>query len=139
MEQVLLHLWGDYIFQTDTQAKGKKLKGWYGTWCCLKHCLTYSLPFLLIGSWKAWLVIFVTHFIIDRTKLIDYLLAIKNDVKKLKVCGNEEHPVSEGKYMYDISNFGFGLDRPQILTLWLYIIVDNIFHITINFFALKYL
>lgn len=125
MEQILLHLWGDYIVQTDTQAKGKKCLGWYGTWCCFKHCLTYSLPFLLIGSWKAWLVIFVTHFIINRTKLIDYLLAIKNGVK------------TDGKY--DISNFGFGLDRPQILTLWLYIIVDNIFHITINYFALKYL
>lgn len=138
MEQILLHLWGDYIVQTDTQAKGKKLKGWHGTWCCFKHCLTYSLPFLLIGSWKAWVVIFVTHFIIDRTKLIDYLLAIKNGVKGVMILKEGEVPVFE-KDHYNISNFGFGLDRPQILTLWLYIIADNIFHITINYFALKYL
>lgn len=131
MEQLLFHLWGDFIVQTDTWALNKKKKGWYGFKCCAIHCLTYSLPFLFIGSLTAWLVILITHFIIDRTRIIDYLLAIKNDVQVEK----KQWIFPE----YDISNFGFGLDRPFAISIWLYIITDNIFHITINYLALKYL
>lgn len=138
MIQLLLHLWGDFIVQTDTQAQGKKLKGSYGSWCCFKHCLTYSLPFLFIGSWQAVLVIFSTHYLIDRTKLIDYLIAFKNGTKGVMIIKEGETPRFETNH-YDISNFGFSKDRPQVLTLWLYIITDNIFHITINFLALTYL
>lgn len=58
MEQLLIHLFGDYFLQTDKQALNKKKSSWQ----CFLHILTYSLPFLLIGSWKAVLVIGITHF-----------------------------------------------------------------------------
>jgi len=125
MIQLILHGIGDYFLQTDTQALGKKNKGLYGFWCCLKHCTTYSLPFLFIGSWLAVLVIFATHYIIDRTNIVAYGLAIKNNVRK------------NGKY--DISNFGFGERRPFAITIWLYIICDNLLHIICNYLALRYL
>ena len=137
MLQLILHGIGDYFLQTDKQALGKKLKGLYGFKCCLIHCITYSLPFLFIGSWKAVLVIFISHFIIDRTNLVSYLLAIKNNVKK--------KPVPAGKmswsfpYMYDVTNFGFGLERPFAITIWLYIICDNLLHIICNYVAIRFL
>ena len=87
MLQLILHGIGDYFLQTDFQALNKKKKGWFGFWQCLKHCITYSLPFLFIGSWQAVTIIFITHFIIDRTNLVAYLLAIKNNVKKCRKEG----------------------------------------------------
>ena len=120
MLQLILHGVGDYFLQTDKQALGKKLPGWYGLRCCLIHCLTYSLPFLFIGSVWAVLVIFITHFVIDRTNLVAWLLAYKNGVRT-------------------IENFGFGPERPFAITIWLYIICDNLCHIICNYLALRYL
>ena len=120
MLQLIFHGLGDYFLQTDYQALNKKKKGWIGFFACLKHCVTYSLPFLFIGSWKAVLVIFITHFIIDRTNLVAWLLAYKNGIRT-------------------IDNFGFGLDRPFVITIWLYIICDNLLHIICNYLALRYL
>jgi hypothetical protein len=137
MLQLILHGIGDYFLQTDYQATTKKKSGSQGLISCLTHCLTYSAPFLLIGSWQAVIAIFITHFFIDRTNFVAYLIAIKNNTKK--------PPVPEGKmgwsfpYNYDISNFGFSKDRPFAITIWLYIICDNLMHIICNYFALKYL
>ena len=136
MLQLILHVFGDYFLQTDWQALNKKKPGIIGFWACLKHCALYSTPFLLLGSWKAVLVIFITHFIIDRTNIIAYLLAIKNNVRKQQTY--KMMPLSF-PYTYDISNFGLGLDRPFAISIWIYIIVDNLFHIVCNYLALKYL
>lgn len=135
MLQLILHGIGDYILQTDKQALGKKSEGLYGFKCCLIHCITYSLPFLFIGSWKAVLAIFMSHFIIDRTNIVAWSLAVKNDVRKKT---NPEFKY-DTEFTYDISNFGFGLDRPFAITIWLYIITDNLLHIICNYIALKYL
>lgn len=133
MLQLILHGIGDYFIQTDFQALNKKKKGWLGFWCCLKHCVFYSLPFLFIGSWLAVLVIFVTHFIIDRTNLVSYLLAIKNNVI---YAGHKEFLNSK---KYNIENFGFSMERPVFITVWLNIITDNLLHIICNYLALTYL
>jgi len=142
MLQLILHGIGDYFVQTDKWALNKKKKGRFGLWCCFIHCLTYSLPFLFIGSWLATLVIFVTHFIIDRTNIVAYLLAIKNGVYKVdRVVPNHKDymfPAYSMKQL-DISNFGFGLERPFAISIWLYIICDNLLHIICNYLALTYL
>ena len=130
MLQLIFHGVGDYFLQTDWQALNKKKKGRLGFWACLKHCISYSLPFLFIGSWLAVLIIFVTHFIIDRTNIVAYALAIKNGVYKVSI-----NPQSG----YDISNFGFGKERPFAISIWLYIICDNLLHIICNYLALTYL
>lgn len=145
IEQLLIHGVGDFILQTDKQALNKKNKGWFGFRQCLYHCTTYSLPFLIIGSWQAVSVIFLTHFIIDRTRIVDYVLAWKNNVRY-----NESQTLRKGQpdefTIYgmwhgklNISNFGFGLERPFAISIWLYIITDNLCHLIINYFALKYL
>ena len=136
MLQLILHGIGDYFLQTDWQALNKKKPGWLGFWACLKHCITYSLPFKFIGSWGAVFVIFVTHFIIDRTNIVAYALAWKNGVKKKSEIVNY---AGESNMVYDISNFGFGKERPFAITIWLYIICDNLCHIICNYLVIKYL
>lgn len=137
MIELILHGIGDYFLQTDKQAVGKKHKGLYGFKCCLIHCITYSLPFLFIGSYTAVLAIFISHFIIDRSNLVAYIIAIKNDTKKPRVPdGKMEYSFPD---MYDISNFGYGLQRPFALSIWLYIICDNLLHIICNHLALRFL
>ena len=120
MEQLILHGIGDYFNQNDWMALNKKKKGLTGFLACFVHCLTYSLPFLLIGSPVAVLFIFLTHFILDRTHIVEWALAYRNGVK-------------------DIENFGFKHDRPFAITIWLSIITDNLCHLICNYLALKYL
>lgn len=134
MLQLILHGIGDYYLQTDYQGITKKKKGTEGFYACLKHCTTYSLPFLFIGSWMAVLAIFISHFIIDRSNLVAYIIAIKNGTKKPPITMSRPFP-----YMYDISNFGFHKERPFAISIWLYIICDNILHIICNYLALRYL
>mgnify|MGYP001576295157 FL=1 len=71
MHELILHLLGDYVLQTEQMAV-RKQRSWF--WA-LVHALVYTLPFLIYlyivnGNWTrgglAWLVIFGTHAIIDR-------------------------------------------------------------------------
>ena len=136
MEQLLLHLFGDFILQTDKQALNKKKIGYFGFKQCFFHCLLYSLPFLLIAGWKAVLIIGITHFLIDRWNIVPYLIAFKNNVCKQGI--KHQRSLNEIKD-YDISNFGFSLERPFAISVWLMIIKDNSIHLIINYFAIKYL
>lgn len=120
MEQLFFHLIGDYITQNDWMALKKKKAGIAGFSICLLHCTIYALPFLFIGSIYAFCVILISHFILDRTHIVEWYLAARNGVD-------------------NIDNFGFSKERPFAITIWLMIITDNIFHLMINFIALKYL
>lgn len=120
MMQLILHLVGDYLVQNDWMALNKKKKSWEGELACQIHCVTYSLPFLFIGSWWAVFAIYLSHYIIDRTNIVAWFLAARNG------AGN-------------IKNFGFSSDRPMYITIWLFIITDNVFHIIFNYLALQYL
>lgn len=122
MEQLICHCIGDYLFQTDNQALTKKKKGKEGLFACLRHCITYTLPFLFlqVASLKACLVIFISHLIIDRTDIVLHFLVWKNSAQTK-------------------DNFGSNADRPFVITFWLYVITDNVFHIICNYLAIKYL
>ncbi len=74
-DQVLIHGIGDYITQSDWMAQNKTKAHW-PAFC---HALVYSSGFLLLQpSWKAWTVIFATHFLIDRYRLARYIVWAKN-------------------------------------------------------------
>lgn len=120
MIQLILHAVGDYLIQNDWMALNKKKRSWKGELACQLHCITYSLPFLFIGSWQAVLAIYLSHYLFDRTNIVAWFLAFRNGVS-------------------NIDNFGFGEDRPFAITIWLLIITDNIFHIICNYLALLYL
>lgn len=120
MLQLILHLIGDYLVQNDWMALNKKKVSWKGELACQIHCITYSLPFLFITTPLATLAIYLSHYVIDRTNIVSYFLAFKN-------------------WTFSTENFGFGKERPVFITVWLYIIVDNVFHIICNYLSIKFL
>jgi len=143
MEQLLIHTFGDYVFQSDWMAlnKGKR------SIPCLVHVLLYTACFLLLTtSWKALLVIGGTHFIIDRFPVIvRKLIWYKNHINPTMSYPWYEYCDSTG--YFDDSPYntcqegqvGFGGKRHFYITIWLYIITDNLLHLSINYMALKYL
>jgi len=134
MIQLILHAIGDYLLQTSTQALNKKNKGWFGFKMCFIHCITYSIPFFLIGTPTQVFFIFATHFLIDRTKIVSYFIAIRD-----RNITDQSISYFNIKDRYDISNAGFIKTRPAFISIWLNIIIDNIFHIICNYTALTYL
>jgi hypothetical protein len=142
MEQLICHLIGDYILQSDWMANNKTNK----TVACLAHCLTYTLPFLFLTfSPFALIVIFGTHFLIDRFRLAKYVVFAKNLmspenplVQKASENGNYCDDVVL-KYSWENCKFtGYPVQTPSFLAVWLLIITDNALHLAINFLALKF-
>lgn len=111
MEQLLLHAIGDYLIQNDWMAQNKKRLTWLGELACQIHCISYSIPFLLIGSYWAVLVVYITHYAIDRSNFIMWYM---------RVTGKPD------------------FSKPPMAP-WSIFVVDNIFHVVCNYLALKYL
>ncbi|MFA6971888.1 MAG: DUF3307 domain-containing protein [Gallionella sp.] len=124
MEQLILHLIGDYVTQTDWMAKYKTRH----IGVAMIHVTVYTLPFLLLSpSMLALAVIFVTHVLIDRYRLARYVIYAKNKLTE------------PGLRWENASKTGFHNEAPQWLAVWLSIIVDNTMHLTINYAALRWL
>lgn len=119
MEQIVLHLLGDYFLQNDWMAQNKTK----AHWPALVHALLYSLSFVLIApSIAAWLVIFGTHFLIDRYRLALYWIRFYNRV-----------PLPEA------GPFGYLKAKPEYMAFWLMVVIDNTLHLAINYSALRWL
>lgn len=128
MEQLILHLIGDYVTQSDWMAVNKT-KNSLAAWV---HALFYSFPFLLLirhapNPAIAGCVILVTHFLIDRFRLARYVVWAKNWI------GPGNRPWSE------CTATGYPPGRPDWLCVWLLIIADNTLHLAINYSALRWL
>lgn len=123
MEQLLIHLFGDYISQTEKMAT-KKTSSY--TWTLI-HAFVYSLPFfLLTSSYTAISVIFITHFFIDRFRLARYVIFAKNKLTNFNLKWS------------DCSKTGFHKNTPEWLSVWLMIIIDNTMHLIINYCAIRW-
>jgi Protein of unknown function (DUF3307) len=124
VEQLLLHLIGDYVTQTDWMARSKAST----TFPALCHAVVYSLPFLLLSpSLAAIVVIAVSHFLIDRFRLARHLAFAKN-----KLTG--WHLRWE-----DCRTTGYPPEVPLANAFWLMILLDNTMHLAINYAALRWL
>jgi len=124
MEQLLLHLIGDYLTQTNWMANNKT-KSW---WPAFLHAFIYTLPFfLLTHSALALFVIFSTHFLIDHFRLARYVVFFKNWITEPKLKWK------------DCSTTGYPEATPPFIAVWLLIIADNVIHICINYSALRWL
>ena len=165
MEQLIAHLFGDYILQGDWMAQNKTKHNFPAA----VHAFIYSLCFVpLIFQVQhmklCWLVIFGTHFLIDRFRLARYVVWAKNwmgprmwwtllygkDWKDLKEVRQANHMViPEG--FGGMENFrqptpplwacptGYPPTTPIWLSTWLLIAADNSIHLLINYLALRYL
>ena len=127
MLQLILHLIGDYLLQSDWMALNK-------TKCskaAAAHALVYSLPFLILEpSLAAFSVICITHFFIDRFRLARYVVYARNIVLQPKKYRNAWD---------DCRETGYHKDVPQWLSIWLLVACDNTIHLLINWAALSYL
>jgi len=124
MEQLILHLFGDYVTQTDWMATNKTKK----TVVAVLHAAIYSLPFLLLSpSMLALAVIFVTHAAIDRYRLARFVVFAKNWTTQPSLRWS------------DCSVTGYHKDTPPWLAVWLLIVADNTMHLAINYAALRWL
>lgn len=123
MIQLILHLIGDYVTQSDWMAQQKTKS----TWAAFCHATAYSLPFALIGGWKALLVIWATHLLIDRFRLARYVVFAKNFL-------GWPWPKWE-----DCKATGYPSERPAWMAVWLLIAADNTLHLAINYSALRWL
>lgn len=110
MEQILCHLVGDYLLQNDWMATNKTKKHLPA----IIHSIVYSLPFLFITSPLQVLFIALAHFPIDRYRVpVLWIKFVNNNWKS--------------------TNFGYEEDKPAWMSVWLMIIIDNTFHLLINY------
>lgn len=136
-DQIVAHLVGDYILQSDYLANEKTKQDW-AAWV---HAWTYTLPFLFItSSLTAILVIMATHYLIDRYRLARYVCWLKNFLAPRSTHVGEEagsirwwHPWSECR------GTGYHEGRPPWMAVWLMILCDNTMHILINGLSIHYL
>jgi hypothetical protein len=130
-DQLLCHAIGDYVLQSDWMANEKTKR----SFAALCHVATYGLPFLFLRpSWKAYVVIVGTHFIIDRWRLARFVVWAKNHLGPS--CGFTMREPAACRFL---TPTGYPEGTPAWLAVWLLIIADNIMHVTINGLALKYL
>jgi hypothetical protein len=122
--QLLTHLFGDYILQSAWMANNKT-KRWLPA---VVHTGVYIAQFLILfnPSLAATFVMVGTHLAIDRFRLAKYV-AFAN---QYLAPPNEWRPWSECK------NTGYHKDTPVWLATWLMIIVDNTMHLVINYWSL---
>jgi hypothetical protein len=124
MSELILHLLGDYVTQSDWMASEKTKN----STAAAAHALVYSLPFLLLGpSLSAFAVILGTHFVIDRYRLARYVAYAKNYLA----------PQKWWFQWADCSATGYHKDRPAWLAVWLMIAADNTLHLAINHLSLR--
>lgn len=143
MLQLILHLLGDYVFQSDWMAQNKTKRFAPAA----AHALVYSLPFLLLDpSLAAFLVILVTHFFIDRYRLARFVVWAKNVLldpsfwRMHLVRDRETMAAFLGRWSWhNCSGTGYPSDAPPWLAVWLLIAADNTLHLAINYAALRWL
>lgn len=150
-DQILCHLFGDYLLQSDWMANEKTKKS-FAAAC---HALSYSLPFLYLRpSLRAWAFITATHFVIDRWRVARFLVYAKNYLAPAYAIEYRQVPSREdaaGPFGYvnqafvtdwwhswsDCSTTGYHKERPAWMTVWLMIIADNTLHLLCNGLAFK--
>jgi len=126
LEQLLAHLVGDYLLQSDWMAQQKTTRNL----AAVCHALTYTLPFVLLGaSVSALAVICLTHLVIDRFRLARFVCFAKNYLA----------PPSQWPAWERCKVTGYDSDRPPWLAVWLLIIADNTMHLLCNYAALRWL
>lgn len=99
VEAVIGHLVGDYILQNDWMALNKKQSSFH----CFVHCAIWTACVCLFGGFGivAAAILFVTHFIQDRTSIISWWMDL---------IGQKQF-------------------RTGICSPWSVIVVDNVWHL----------
>jgi len=138
---ILGHLFGDYLLQSYCLAVNKKKYSLIGWSSATYHCLIYTTTiygFLLIEGIKLnfiqCLLIFLSHFIIDKFPVIEYymkVMDIRSWDRELPKTGNgvdfeNKEPIT----IIQLVTTSFGS--------FVYIMCDNTFHLFFMYLILKF-
>jgi hypothetical protein len=125
-DQILAHLVGDYVLQSDWLATEKTKR----LWVAFTHGIIYTLPFLLLThSPLALCVIGGSHALIDRYRIARHIGWVKNYLA----------PRGSNPPWKECSKTGYPESKPPFLAVWLMILVDQVLHLLVNGLALKLL
>ena len=125
--QLVAHAFGDYILQSQWMADNKTKR----SIAALAHATTYMLPFLILTrSPLALLVMWGSHFLIDRFRLARYVCWLKNG-PLMRWHG--------GLVWKRMTATGYQDAVPAWMAVWLLVIADNVCHVLINGAALRWL
>ncbi|ELS01177.1 Protein of unknown function (DUF3307) [Xenococcus sp. PCC 7305] len=124
MIQIIFHLVGDYVFQSDWMAQNKTKS----SAIAMLHAISYSLLFCFLVNWIGLLQIIFTHYLIDRFRLARYVVFTKNFLA----------PRSKWVNWDESSQYGYSKKVPDYIAFWLLIITDNTLHLACNYFAIYY-
>ena len=138
-DQILCHLVGDYCLQSHWMATEKTKKSLPAA----LHAIFYTLPFLFLTlDPRALAAIVVTHFVIDRWRLVRHLIWLKNFLALPSWRAIQPRPPgphtpkgvfsSPNSSWSECSNTGYPDTTPPWLAVWLMIITDNIMHLACN-------
>jgi hypothetical protein len=126
-DQMLAHVVGDYVLQSDWMA-AEKTKRSVAT---LVHVALYTLCFLpLTQSPAALAFIAASHFVIDRWRIARHVSWAKNFI-----APRSGWPRSWA----ECSATGYDPSKPPFMAVWLMIIVDQAMHVACNGLALRFL
>lgn len=112
---ILFHFIGDYLLQNDWMAQSKT-RSWEPA---IIHAGIYTIPFVYVCDGKWIFIILATHYLIDRYRLATYWIRLVN-----------------WNWDFSVNNCGYKADKPAWMAVWLMIIIDNVWHILINTFAI---
>jgi hypothetical protein len=122
-DQLVAHVVGDYILQSDWMATQKARRALPA----LAHALAYAFPFVwLTRSPRALLLICASHFVLDRWRLARYVCYGTNFLS----------PPPHAAWS-DCQSTGHTPDRPEWISHWVLTVVDNTLHVLINAWALR--
>lgn len=121
MKELLAHLTGDYVVQSNWMANKKTGDAFPAA----VHALSYAACFLPLTRNPARLAVIAgTHYVIDRYRLAKHLSWLKNQIGPADT--RPDHTAT-----------GYGEKTPDWLAFWLMIITDNTVHMLINHAALE--
>lgn len=123
-KQLLAHLAGDYVVQSDWMAQTKTK----GHLPAAAHALSYAACFLpLTRDPRRLAFIAASHFVIDRWRLARHVVYAKNQLA----------PKGWRYRWADAKKTGYPDSRDAWMTVWLMIIADNTMHGICNALALR--
>ena len=133
MIQLILHLFGDYVTQSEWVFQNKAK----AHWPAILHATLYSLPFLLIGSVDAVLVIWGAHFLMSRYRLAKLVVRVKNVVGDRDFWINHNRHIRAFVYPKYDTPTGYSKGAPEWLSAWQLTACDSALHLVINCLALR--
>lgn len=127
-DQLLAHVAGDYVCQSDWMASEKVEHNGRGHQAAAAHALSYTAWFLpLTRSPRALAVIAGTHYVIDHWRLAKRVCWAKNQLAPERHRYTYEHP-------NDLTGYQ---PKPHGLDVVLMIVTDNVLHVALNGWAIK--